>query len=153
MAKSDNKSQALGDDPLAWLSSGNEPAKKKPAVKKKADNRVKPKKTLPKKVKTKEQKKPKVETKPISKMLVLESSMVINKAADFHKLLKEYVADGQVVEIDASKVEIIDTAMLQLLFSFASNLEKNGLEISWHKPTEILLNKASVLGLSEHLGL
>lgn len=163
MAKSDNKSQALGDDPLAWLNKGNEQAKKKPAAKKKMSKKAKPEKAKPEKAKSEKVKpnkeksqkeaKPKAENKSASNKVVLESSMVINKAAAFYETLKETAANGQAVEIDASEVEIIDSAILQLLFAFVLKLKENDIKLSWHKPTEGLLNKATILGLREPLGL
>ena len=70
------------------------------------------------------------------------------------KLVSGNKIDSQnAVEIDASKVEIIDTAILQLLFSFVLSLKEKNVKLSWYKPTEGLLNKASILGLTEQLGL
>ena len=166
MAKSDNKSQVLGDDPLAWLNAGKgsgkkavkkkSAPKKKVTSKKKATSKAKSEKDKPKKgIKTKSAKPDKVEAAVVEEIsqLVLESSLVINKASDFHEILKKLSATGQDVEIDASKVEIIDSAILQLILSFIISLKDKGVKLSWHKPTENLLNKASVLGLTEDLGL
>ena len=151
MGKTDNKSKALGDDPLAWLNNDNKSVKKKPAEKKK---KVKAEKVKPKKENAKKKQKTKAEVKSVSNnKLILESSMVINNAAEFYKTLTEYTVNDQAVEIDASKVEIIDSAMLQLIFAFSLSLKEKGVKLSWYKPTESLLNKSSILGLSEQLGL
>lgn len=158
MAKSDKKNQALGDDPLAWLNAGSA-ADKKTGKKKSASNKKAEKKAKSGKSKANKEVK---EAKPdnatensakTSNRLVLESSLVINKAADFYEILNKLVASGEAIEIDASKVEIIDSAILQLIFAFALTLKENNIKLSWHKPTDNLLSKASILGLTEQLGL
>lgn len=155
MGKSDDKSQVLGDDPLAWLNAGadadKKAAKKKISTKKKQAKNTKPATAKPRK-------KPKVKKSEAAvakapSRLELESSLVINKASDIFETLKKLDASGQTVEIDASKVEIIDSAILQLLFAFALSLKEKDVKLSWYKPTESLLNKASILGLTEQLGL
>jgi anti-anti-sigma regulatory factor len=152
VGKSDDKSQVLGDDPLAWLNAGasadKKTVKKKISTKKKTAKKAKPK---PKKVKPSNE--PKAEVAKASNRLELEPSLVINKASDIFEALKKLDVSGQAVEIDASKVEIIDSAILQLLFAFVLSLKEKGVKLSWYKPTEGLLNKASILGLTEQLGL
>ena len=161
MGKSDKKNQVLGDDPLAWLNAGadtdKKAVKKKAAPKKKATRKSKPGKAKPKNdgeaKKPNKEKKVEAKTDDGTNRLVLESSLVINKASEFYESLKKMAASGQDVEIDASKVEVIDSAILQLLFAFVLSLKESGNNFSWHKPTESLLNKASILGLTEQLGL
>ena len=152
MGKSDNKSRSLGDDPLAWLNaeSGVDKDKKKRVSNKKVAKKAAPKKTRPKKKKVKQ-----LESEPSKTLnrLELESSIVINNAGDMFESLKQLAASGQDIEIDASKVEIIDTAMLQLFFAFVLDLKEKNIKLSWHEPTDNLLNKASILGLTEQLGL
>ncbi|MDT8453100.1 MAG: STAS domain-containing protein [Gammaproteobacteria bacterium] len=152
MGKRDNKHRALGDDPLAWLSAGTNAAKK--PGKKKASSKKKPeKRSAPEKSGDKESlvsAEVKIEA---SKRLVLESSLVINNANGFYESLKELAAGEQTIEIDASKVEIIDSAILQLLVAFVLDLSEKDIPLSWHQPSENLLNKASILGLTEKLGL
>lgn len=158
MGKRDNKHRALGDDPLAWLSAGTDSAKK-PGKKKTSSKSKGSKKAEPEKQVRAEKPMPdevKSETKPDSRSsnrLVLESSLVINNASEFYESLKEFAAGEQTIEIDASKVEIIDSAILQLLFAFVLDLREKDIPVSWHKPTENLLNKASILGLTEKIGL
>lgn len=161
MGKSDDKSQVLGDDPLAWLNAGSSTDKKtdkKKASKKKVTKKAKkvakkakPKKdTLRKKAKTK---KLKTDLDNVSDQFVLESSLVINKASDVYESLKKFSENKQSIEIDASKVENIDSAILQLLVAFALDLKKNDIKLSWHGPTEGLKEKATILGLTKSLGL
>ncbi len=152
MGKRDNKHRALGDDPLAWLSAGTDAAKN--PEKNKASSKKKPEKKSAS-VKSGDKASPvsaevKIEA---SNRLVLESSLVINNASGFYETLKELAAGEQTIEIDASKVEIIDSAILQLLVAFVLDLSEKDIPLSWHKPSENLLNKASILGLTEKLGL
>ncbi len=159
MGKSDNKSQVLGDDPLAWLNAGSSTDKKtdkKKASKKKVAKKAKPGKASSKKDAPKKEtkaKKLKADLDNVSDQFVLESSLVINKASDVYETLKKFSENKQSVEIDASKVENIDSAILQLLVAFSLDLKKNDIKLSWHEPTEGLKEKATILGLTESLGL
>lgn len=170
MAKKTSKSQVLGDDPLAWLNAGDS-SPKKTEKKSKKTKKEKPKKTAKKKPGTK--KSTPAKSKPVKKQarekspekivdadaantknrLVLDSSVVINKAGDLFKSLEQLDTSSKEVEIDASKIEIIDSAILQLLLSYSLSLKEKNIKLIWHKPTDGLLNKASVLGLTELLGL
>ncbi|MES0326947.1 MAG: STAS domain-containing protein [Gammaproteobacteria bacterium] len=179
MGKSDNKSRALGDDPLAWLNAEAD-ANKKTSKKKLSPKTKKPQKTKPEKNKSEKASPKKAITKKAitkksspkkagsekknktakatantgssTKQFVLESSLIINNASDIYESLKKLAACGHDIEIDASKVEIIDSAILQLFFSFVLNLQEKNIKLTWYKPTEGLLNKASTLGLSKQLG-
>lgn len=183
MGKSDNKSDVLGDDPLAWLnadSSANKKASdkklnpKKKKTQKTSPNKTGAKKSVTKKVAAKKASAKKVVSKKTTDKVVkskkteavktpandakvnqfeLDSSLVINKAGKVYESLKKLELAGKDVEIDASKVEVIDSAILQLFFAFVLSLKEKNIKLSWHKPTEGLLNKASVLGLTKHLGL
>ena len=159
MGKSKDKSTALGDDPLAWLNAGSDSGKKtekkKVVSEKKADQKPKQKKVSAKKAVAEKAAEETVSSQDKADLnrLELESSLVINKASDFYQSLKKLLAGGQSIEIDASKVEIIDSAIMQLLFAFVLKLKEMDISYSWHKPSENLLNKASTLGLTEKLGL
>ena len=163
MGNSKDKSTALGDDPLAWLNAGSDSDKKaekktekKTVVsEKKADQKTVQKKATAKKAGKEKKADNTAATKAEVELnrLVLESSMVINKAGDFYQSLKKSLTGGKSIEIDASQVEIIDSAIMQLLFAFVLQLKEKDISYSWHKPSDNLLNKASILGLTEKLGL
>ena len=57
------------------------------------------------------------------------------------------------VNLYAEKLDTIDTAALQLLYAFVQCVKANGKGVVWHQPSEALLNSASLLGLSQGLGL
>lgn len=176
MSKSDDKTRVLGDDPLAWLSAGTniekksdkKSDKKRAAAKNKAGKIAKPGsigKTAQAKVvadapavvveqpEAAAVEQPKAGAEEKQSRLVLESSLVINKASEVYDALKKLSASGDAVEIDASKVETIDSAILQLLLAFVLSLKDRRINLSWHKPSEGMLYKASVLGLTGPLGL
>ncbi len=116
--------------------------KKEKATKKKAlkDNLVK-KKTIGKDV-----------TKNIAnKSIVLDSVLTINHAKallqEFNQLLKK---NGD-INIDVSAVEMIDTAMLQMLLAISNKVRSSEHEVHWINPSDIFISNVSLLGLSKLL--
>jgi anti-anti-sigma regulatory factor len=63
------------------------------------------------------------------------------------------IDDGNDVTIDASAVEMIDTAVLQLLFAFTRKVQAGSHQISWINPSDEFVSRAELLGLSRHLGI
>ena len=84
--------------------------------------------------------------------LVLDSVVVINDAKSLYQTLAEIDNDSDVT-IDASAVEMIDTAVLQLLFAFAKKVQAGNHHISWTNPSDEFVSRADLLGLSHHLGI
>ena len=84
--------------------------------------------------------------------LTLDSVVVINNAKSLYKTLAE-IADNSDVTIDASAVEMIDTAVLQLLFAFTRKVQAGNHQLSWKNPSEEFVSRADLLGLSQHLGI
>lgn len=74
-------------------------------------------------------------------------------AEDLHQQLETLVESGQPIHIDASKLEQIDTAAMQLLWGFHQALATDGREPEWMNPSETLKNTAKILGLDSLLGL
>jgi len=70
-----------------------------------------------------------------------------------HKKLGSYINQKNDVVIDASGVNMIDTAMLQLLTVFVTKLKNEGLKVIWKNPSEELINRATLLDLQKQLGL
>lgn len=60
---------------------------------------------------------------------------------------------AQEVLLDASQVELIDTAGLQLLGAFVRDAERGGVEFRWAGVSEPFLNAAQLLDLAQHLRL
>lgn len=85
--------------------------------------------------------------------LDLGDKCTIIKSEDIHQKMEALLASDQEITIDASKVEQIDTASLQLLTCFYQALSTDGRVPKWNSPSEQTLLTAKLLGLDEHLGL
>ena len=119
------------------------PARKKSAVKKK---RAPAKKTANRpRAKTAASKKPSTPT------LTLDSVAVINNAKALYEELGKVIDTD--VNIDASAVEMIDTAILQLLYVFVTKVTSNNHKINWINPSDEFISRARLIGLSRNLGI
>jgi ABC-type transporter Mla MlaB component len=58
---------------------------------------------------------------------------------------------GQPVLLDASRVERVDTAALQVLSAFFQDAKSQQQSAEWQEPSEALLSSAQLLGLSSLL--
>lgn len=85
--------------------------------------------------------------------LILDSVLVINDAEKIHVLLKNLIEKKQNIIIDASAIEMIDTAILQLFLSFSIKLRSLNIKSSWLNPSAEMLSRAHTLGLTEEIGL
>ena len=85
---------------------------------------------------------------PLPTTLTIQS--VAADHAQFCELIKSVESP---VTIDASSVEEIDTAGMQLVLSLVNQLHSQSLETQWQSPTEVLLQTADVLGMSDALAL
>lgn len=120
-----------------------QPARKKSAVKKK---RAPAKKTANRpRAKTAASKKPSTPT------LTLDSVAVINNAKALYEELGKVIDTD--VNIDASAVEMIDTAILQLLYVFVTKVTSNNHKINWINPSDEFISRARLIGLSRNLGI
>lgn len=77
----------------------------------------------------------------------------VSLVSDFKALLQQ--ASGQEVPIvlDASQLERIDGAGLQLVTAFFQEAIESGLSVSWRNPSEALIYAADLTGLKEVLQL
>lgn len=118
-------------------------ARKKTAVKKKS--------TTAKKTANNSRAKSAASKKPLTHTLTLDSVAVIHNAkALYEEFGKVSNAD---VSIDASAVEMIDTAILQLLYAFVTKVTSNNHKINWINPSDEFISRARLLGLSRNLGI
>ena len=85
--------------------------------------------------------------------LVLKTVQVINDATTFHESLKKLSDAKQAVTIDASQVEMIDTAAFQLLIAFVVTMNKKSQKFIWKEPSKEFLDRASLLDLTAVLCL
>ena len=85
--------------------------------------------------------------------VTLESILVIDDAMNLHKKFIELANNKSGITINGKAVNMIDTAMLQLLTSFVITLKKLDIKVTWKDPSEELVNRATLLNLEKQLGL
>lgn len=124
--------------------------KKKKVTKKKA-RIVKPSPT--KKTPKKKANEPKVIKEKNNNRMILNPVLVINNAKSMLETIDKLVDSDDDVYIDASGVEMIDTAILQLLLAATIKIRSANHIVTWTNPSDIFLSNAALLGLSEALGL
>lgn len=128
------------------------PAKKRnPSVKKKKAIKKKSGPARPAAQKISTQEKPlKIEA---NKALTLNPVLVINNAKSLSQDLDKLVKSNKDINIDASAVEMIDTATLQLLLAATIKINSSNHKVNWNSPSDKFISSASLLGLSELLGI
>ncbi len=84
--------------------------------------------------------------------LIFQPVLDIMGARNLYGKLSTVLAQAKMVELDASRVERVDTAALQLLAAFCRAVRDGGLTLSWHGISPALADAAAILGLSETLG-
>ena len=77
----------------------------------------------------------------------LHSSMGIAQARELYQLLSPVIARGLPVVLDASKVERIDTAVLQLFVVLSRTLQKKGVPLRLRKVSDTFSLSSELLGL------
>ena len=122
------------------------PPKKSP-VKKQAGKKSVPQKEITKPVK----KEAKKSTVVHENHLVLKAVLAINDAKALFAELHKKIDVSKDITIDASTVEMVDTAILQLLLSFVRKVRANGLKVNWKKPSKEFVNRIEMLNLVDLL--
>jgi ABC-type transporter Mla MlaB component len=87
------------------------------------------------------------------KRVALDAQLGIAMVADLHTRLLPFLQQKKCVEIDASEVELVDTAALQLLVAFVKELRDRDVAVNWNKPSDTFCETARLLDLSDLLGL
>jgi ABC-type transporter Mla MlaB component len=77
----------------------------------------------------------------------------ISTVNELYCSLKQSLESGLVIELDASRVERIDTAALQLLCAFVRDSASSGRRIQWRRPTQALITSAKLLQIQDLLAL
>lgn len=83
--------------------------------------------------------------------ILLASVLNIQQVASFHEELLKALDHADKIEIDASEVNAVDTASLQLLLVFKQEALKNGKEVVIDFPSEKFIEAADLLGVSQML--
>lgn len=84
--------------------------------------------------------------------ITLEPVSVINNVESIYQELGR-IDNNSDVNIDASAVEMIDTAVLQMLYAFVIKTQSSRHTVYWIKPSVEFASRAKLLGLSRHLGI
>lgn len=79
--------------------------------------------------------------------------VTIATMAEFHPLLVEALASKRAVVLNASRLERVDTAALQVLSAFVQDANSQQQSVQWREPSEPLCQAAQLLGLSVLLNL
>ena len=170
------KSSALGDDPLAWITNDVDDGKievketqpkktiKKP-VKKNQDQKVQTSLDQAKRMKAEKKQDKNIikestpknvttETNILPEAKInLDSVLVINDAQTMYTRLGALLESKQDITIDASAVEMVDTAILQLFFAFTVKVKSQNREVIWIKPSDEMMSRVTTLNLQAGLGL
>jgi anti-anti-sigma regulatory factor len=169
---------ALGDDPLAWIT--EDAATEKINIKETQPKKAKASKKSTKKTTKKIQavKKPMVKKAPAKKVqandivkntssknnvgkgkilqqtqIKLDPVLVISDAQTLYAQLGVLLDTKQNITIDASAVEMLDTAILQLLLAFVIKVKAQSRDVIWINPSEEMIRRVTTLNLQAGLGL
>jgi len=89
-----------------------------------------------------------------SEMIVeCNDSLDVTLVSDFKALLQQTMGLATPVVLDASRLERVDGAALQLLAAFFVEARESGIHVSWREPSEQLRDAADLAGLSATLQL
>jgi anti-anti-sigma regulatory factor len=83
----------------------------------------------------------------------LEATLGITAARHLYQKLAAVREQKRDVVFDASRIEVVDTAVLQLLMAFVQAMRADGFAVRWKSPSGPLHRTAALLDLEEHLGL
>lgn len=70
-----------------------------------------------------------------------------------HAQLEDALQQGSDICLDGSLVQYADTAGLQLIAAFQRALDKTGHSACWAEPSDVLMQTAGYLGLTEIINL
>ena len=127
---------------------------KKRVVKKKSIRKSSANKSAAKEKSVRKSQKP-VGRKPVvaGNKIILKAVLVINDAKSLYAELGKKLETKKDISIDASAVEMVDTAILQLLLAFTRKSQLQNIAVKWVKPSQEFLNRSEALNLTRLLGL
>ena len=86
-------------------------------------------------------------------ILTLENTSNIGTSEALAEELETHILKGSNLEIDASKVEKVDTSLLQLLVAASNTLKKQDLELTIQNPSDCFSASAELMGLTKYLSM
>jgi anti-anti-sigma regulatory factor len=75
--------------------------------------------------------------------------LTIAQVSDLYAQLLATLVEGQAVNIHIDQVERVDTAGLQLLYTFKQNAQTGGVVVMWSSPSKVVAEASETLGLGE----
>ncbi|MCX4187386.1 STAS domain-containing protein [Methylophaga sp. OBS4] len=75
-------------------------------------------------------------------------SLTIAQVAGMYSRLLTSLAEEQAVSIDISRIERIDTAAVQMLYSFQRDARTQGVVIIWSDPSKVFCDTVDILGMN-----
>jgi len=91
--------------------------------------------------------------RPDSPLVILDASIAIDGVADLKERLLQAMDGAEVVLVDASEVQRVDTSAIQALCALRKELAESGAALEWRAPSPALTDGAHRLGLTDSLGL
>lgn len=86
-------------------------------------------------------------------ILVLDSELNIAATADLYDRMQPFLDQKEEILLDASKVEVVDSAALQLLLVFVREAQERSISTRWESASKKFLNTVTLLGFQQHLGV
>jgi ABC-type transporter Mla MlaB component len=86
-------------------------------------------------------------------VIACESTIDIKIAADLYAHLKNAIENKHQVEINATDVQRVDTAILQVFLAFVLEAKAQDLQVTWQGVSDAFRSAASLLGIGEALAL
>jgi ABC-type transporter Mla MlaB component len=83
----------------------------------------------------------------------LPPELGIEQADNLRETLMKRLGDAKRVTLDASEIQRIHTAALQLFCMFCRDRRAAGHDTTWHQPSEVLRSAAALLGATTLLSL
>jgi anti-anti-sigma regulatory factor len=83
----------------------------------------------------------------------LGESLDIAAVGALRERLLDVLANNDPVTLDATSIQQVDTAGLQVLCSFARSAAEQGVSVTWAGQTELIGERARLLGLGVLLGM
>jgi len=83
----------------------------------------------------------------------LDASLDISVVEKLLETLNQITQSDNSIQIDANKIERIDSAAFQLLYSYQKSMDKKQTVVSFVNPSAVFLENATLLGLHKILNI
>jgi anti-anti-sigma regulatory factor len=77
----------------------------------------------------------------------------IADVGELYTSLLSAIADGKAIELEISRLERVDAAALQMLYSLAKTLAEHGDVLTWSQPSQAFIEGVNLLGLAAWLNI